>query len=577
MSKNTKKSNRNPVTSAEAKEAQVPKKEFYSYRKFKNSKAGNTSGNFKRKPDKDKFTAISSKSAVNDPDWYFTDSKLAEQTCSFSFPYFLGIKPTIGSTDIPTVLMGYVNPCPGVTLTAVGAAYQNSTGFEMACQKLYTRLSVASGRTAEYQPNDVGLILLAATEVGSMIEYARRFFGVATTYNVRNRTFAQRIMAMLAGVIGSQTDSFNSDFGSDFVTNFNKYRADINALITKFNQVPLFGDIGYVRKSMEIYQKIFLDDVAETAQVIALSPNSTWEIDETGEQGTILRTVQIRRQITTFADIITIIRNMIDKLLNSTSYNKVYADILNYQAKFSANFIKLDYIYEGYAVIPEYSDRFLQQIHNASAMGPWTEWGEGQQPDQVTELNNVYSSVTTGGIKYNPSFRYFNYHQAGNGQDEQLAFDFTTSSPTLEDRIDNIMFRCAGPIARHGGTSTGNAPGSGTILPDHYISYFHLYGTLIENGIAFQNNGYYGNPILEGANSDFGINLTTSSGTLSGLCSVLTAVHLAPILYAYVNASGYDYAKPTALWGEKTFLTTLSRDKFQQILQLSYQGLFELR
>jgi hypothetical protein len=104
--------------------------------------------------DDPKFRKLNKYNDGNDPDYYFTSTDLAEQAATFPFPYFLGTRPTVGNVNIPTVQVMFFNPSVGVT-NYVGGKHELQTGTNMAAQKLYTRLSVASGRTANYQPNDV--------------------------------------------------------------------------------------------------------------------------------------------------------------------------------------------------------------------------------------------------------------------------------------------------------------------------------------------------------------------------------------------------------------------------------------
>lgn len=530
-----------------------------------NSKTGNQ-GNPRNKQamklmdqDDPKFAKLNKYNDGNDPDYYFTDKALAEQAATFPFVYFLGTKKTIGHFDVPTVEVLKLNPSMGVTPSDEDGNVNIQTGANMAAQKLYTRLSVASGRTASYQPNDVLMAVGAATSLAEGIEYARRFFGVATTYSARNRVFAWRILSMIAGA--------NESFGQDFVTKMADYRMELNMIITKLNQIPLFADMGYVRKSIEMYQKLYMDETSDTAQIYVYSPHSLWKIDETTEGGTTLKTVIL--QSSTFQGILDKLNACADALLNSTTLNMVYADMFNYQAKFSTNFITLDYVLEGYSVIPEYNERALQQIHNAVITSePLVTTSKTWGDYKITSGNDVISTAETGLIIYNP---LFNSANAAKG----LIFDFETSTPDLVDRIDNIKFAALKGIAVRNGTDWGLVNAT---LPDHYIVEAQVYGATPTDFVRVQNNrictagASINTPAFEfsAMGGDYGI-LTT--GNIHNVLLSKFNHNFLGIVFS-TNGTSDDV---TSVIGDLNYFTSMSEDHFRRITDLEYQGLFELR
>lgn len=510
--------------------------------------------------DDPKFMKLNKYNDGNDPDYYFTDKTLAEQAATFPFVYFLGTNKTLGYFDVPTVEVLRVNPSMGVTPSDENGNIDTQTGANMAAQKLYTRLSVASGRTASYQPNDVLMAVAAATSLAEGIEYARRFFGVATTYSVRNRVFAWRILSMLAGS--------NIGFGQDFVTKMADYRMELNMIITKLNQIPLFADMGFVRKSIEMYQKVYMDETSDTAQIYAYSPYSMWQIDETTEGGTTLKTVNLVGG-TNFQTLLYKLNDCADALLGSTTLNMVYADIFNYQARFSSKFITLDYVLEGYSVIPEYNERALQQIHNAvltsePLVATSTTWGGYK----VTSGNDVTSTAENGLIFYNPMF-------GGANAAKGLVFDFESSTPDLVDKIDNIKFAALKGVAVRNGSDKALVNAT---LPDHYMVRADIYGATPSDFVQVSNNRI----------CDAGSSLTTPAYEFLGkggdyniiVPSSVQGVLLSKFDHNFLGitygAEG-DIDNLVAIHGDLNYFTSMSADHFKRITDLEYQGLFELR
>lgn len=509
--------------------------------------------------DDPKFAKLNRYNDGNDPDYYFTDKALAEQAATFPFVYFLGTKNTIGKFCVPTVEVIRMNPSLGVTPSDDDGNVDTQTGANMAAQKLYTRLSVASGRTASYQPNDVLMSIAAATSLAEGIEYARRFFGVATTYSVRNRVFAWRILSMLANAPES--------FGRDFVTKMADYRMELNMIITKLNQIPLFADMGFVRKSLEMYQKIYMDETSDTAQIYAYSPYSIWQIDETTQGGTTLKSVELYS--TTFQGLLDKLNACADALLNSTTLNMVYADIFNYQARFSAKFITLDYVLEGYSVIPEYNERALQQIHNAVIVSAplKLDVGDNIMGYKVTPSNDVHSRAENGLILYNPMF---GGQDAANG----LVFDFETSTPDLVDKIDNIKFAALKGIVV---TTPDTVVTLNATLPDHYIVDALIFGATPTDQVYVTANrrtypgGDFESPQFEA----FGAGEYSSISANSVYDALLSKFNHNFLGVVYNADAGVDDV--LSITGDLNYFTSMPQDHFKRITDLEYQGLFELR
>lgn len=548
---------------------------------------------------KDWSDEVSTAPTANDVDYYFVDKQLAEDAATIAFPTFLGTKKFIDKMAMPTALVLWMNPSPGCTAlddTTGAENLRTSTGANMAAQKLYTRLSVASGRTANYEPNDVLMAILATTEVATQIESMRRLFGIFGTYNMRNRAYPLYIMRALG------IDE------NDFVANASNYRMQVNMLINRINQIPMVWDLGYVRKSTELYQRIFIDAVSDQAQTIIYAPKSTWVLDETTEGGSTLRTyalpgtpvktntspasrpatyygyglsgsgVPMEQNIINdtyvgfesetygnvspiwkFSEYIKVVSHMVDQLLNSTTLNMVYADMLNYQAKFSMNFLQLDFISDNYIVSPEYNETALWQIHNAVAVGTPTEIPASSDANHTAYNNVVPMGSDSGAIKYNP--RHF---ASGSGMLRKMILDFPTSTPTLDMKIDAVKFSAAFNVEVEDEVNI-----IGVHVNDHYVTSFTIiYGSYtdavyITKSAVSSTSESYGR--VEGDN--------TPSGDINQIIlSALSKFHSAPMLFLKDTTSAL-----TAIQGDTVFTTFTSQEWIRRVLDLEYQGLFELR
>lgn len=540
------------------------------------------------------FNKIESNGAPNDPDDYFTDLKLAEQATSVSVPQFLGHSPYIGKIDLPTVEVIALNPSLGVSSRKnVGGTISlqsGQCGAWMASQKLYTLLSINSGRTANYQQNDVLAATVSLSEVCSTIEYARRFFGVATTYSLRNRAYAVRLLSMLAGCCTTTSSVDNNLFGEDFVANMANYRMRLNILITKLNQLPIIANMGWLRKSIRLYQKIYVDDASSMAQTYAFMPYSTWRIDETNATGTKLETVQIMRVnkvgstqgMSTFSDLLDIISSMIDPLLNSTTLNYVYADMLQYAAKNSMTFFTLDYVTEGYAVVPVLEPRMNEIVHNAMYTG-------GPRPTLLsgfthTADNDVIFPATSGGIEYRPlfgvNFATAALSSAQVSEAQNVLIDFQTSEPDLTSRVDAYKLKFIPSIWYSNDNS--EAAASAEALPDHYAVCRVIYG---EDANMFDCTGQYPSQNQSIAEYSGGYirfktkpdGNTSRNNRGTNFLNYQSFFGSAGTYRALTSNSAADGVWTSYSDADVSFLTYMDNEKFKLMNDMEYQGLLDFR
>lgn len=433
------------------------------------------------------FTKIEANGAPNDPDDYFTDLQLAEQATNVSIPQFLGHSPYMDKIDLPTVEIINVNPSIGVSdRDAEGKVSFSQSGAWMASQKLYTLLSINSGRTANYQQNDVLAAVVALGQTVSLVEYCRRFFGVATTYSLRNRAYAVRLLSMLASANTSGRD--DNSFGEDFIANAANYRMRLNMLITKINQLPIIANMGYLRRCIRMFQSIYVDTESSMSQTYAFAPYSLWKLEEnmSGETrtGSTLKTVPLvsTSAVPTFADFLNALSAMIDALLNSTTLNYVYADILNYASKYSMTFFTLDYVTEGYAVVPVLEPRMNEIVHNTMFVGHPMTLIE-RFSDYQTNENDVTLDVTSGSIKYAPFFGAESVTgtiaRTTFADAKHIPIDFATSNPDLTSRVDAYRLKFAPRMMMIQDPGTTNSIFVALIagaLPDWYPVQALIYG-----------------------------------------------------------------------------------------------------
>lgn len=512
--------------------------------------------------EEDNSDVLKNRSRFGNPNWYFTDKALAEQTAQFSFQDFIGSGTLVDNgVTLPSIMTISLNPSADNSL----AGYAGISTATLMARKLYNSLANTSGRTQQYAPQDVFTLLLALGEIISYVSYLKRALGVAFTYNVRNRDFPSKIIYCMG---------INA---ADLYANLNKYRVELNTILTQINKVPFPANIAWFDKCNALYEGIFQDNMSPMSQIYMMIPATTWILDESSyEQGTVLRTLPVTVSsvdsygsvVRNFSTHLNNLRDMVQALLTSTTLNYIYGDILNYSTKFGAKLLYMNIIDDSYSVVPQYDQEVLLHIHNMILLGSTNVDISGTRiPAKpiyatYTPYNDVFPDVENNSIIYNPVFGV-----AGTAQqltDMKVGMmnivDFPFGAPDLVNKIESTRFQIRNDVGLSQGDKSlafinegGDIAGLvATVLPDHYPVRITAYAPDNTNVVitsSFVNGGL------------------GTNGT-----HFLTKFDNAPLIYVTSTETG-----PNAVIGDVNYYTNLPSDILSRMCNLVYQSLFELR
>lgn len=513
--------------------------------------------------EEDNSDVLTNRSRFGNPNWYFTDKVLAEQTAQFSFQDFIGSGSLVNNgVTLPSIMSISLNPSADNSL----AGYQGISTATLMARKIYNTLANTSGRTQNYAPQDVFTLMLALGEIISYVSYLKRAIGVAYTYNIRNRDFPSKIIEVMG---------INS---SDLFKNLNKYRVELNTLLTQINKIPFPANIAWFDKCNALYEGIFQDNMSPMSQIYVIKPATTWLLDESSyEQGSVLRTIPVTiNSLTNYAPItrnmsahLDNLRLMVQALLTSTTLNYIYGDILNYSSKFNVKLLYMNVIEDTYTVMPQYDQEVLLHIHNMLLIGsPTVDISDNRTPvapiyATYTPYNDVFPDVNNNSIVYNPIFKNSVISDAAGYTATQIGLmdivDFPFGSPDLVGKIESTRFQIRNDLGLGEGDKSlaytdtqGNIAGIvATVLPDHYPVYISMYSP-VDGVVSF--------------NTSFRTSITAA------YCHYLTKFDNAPLIYSISAETGVN-----AVIGDVNYYTNLPSDILSRMCNITYQSLFELR
>lgn len=532
----------------------------------------------------------------NDPAWRMYNDLLGQQVSSYPFTEFVGTKlhfPNSSVTNVDVNSAQITQPIQIQTVLlnpSVGRAKTgNNDAVNMASLKIYTQLSSSNMKTTQYSPQDITMCILALGEVISWAEYIRRAFGLLGTTNPRNWLFPKRVMEMM----GIKWD--------DFQRNVGLYRERFNYIIALLNSVAFPSNLDYFKQCAALYQNVFLDHTSGMAQLYVPVPYSTWKLDEqTSETGSIMKTVLNPGFGTSYptgnsgykvgatsiiykgssngidvGSLLDVLESQITELLNSSTLQYLYADVLKFVANNSSSLVHIEPLATDYALSPIYSEEFLINMENAIVCGvPYT--SSITVGDEVTTAsNNVESDPNNNGVTYNPLLlppflTWLRSSETGDRTlcDGTILFDVTLnfhdSEPDVSKRIMATRF-VPGEVNLL--TDSANILGLTGYWPDHYI-------VDVISGYMAHNSGtssvdWSGKSWNNWNTSDYVSRLTNFSHPMR-----------------VVQVDGYvdktDVAKPVVeldraqISSELDIFTTVPKSIMTRINEISFLSLFQL-
>lgn len=475
---------------------------------------------------------------INDPSYYLSDPNLRDQLPNISFNQFVNVPVditwapatnTTQSVTFPSCMRISLNPSAGYT-----DDNYVSSGVNLAALSMYTKLSANNAKTSVYAPQDLTTLIYAISELIAISAHTARIFGVCRLYNYRNRSFPEKIVEYL-GI----------DY-QDLINNFADYRSTYNNLMVAASKIPIPANITLFQKSSKLYSNIYVDmEGSSMAQTYIFVPGSSWYIDEKyNDQGTGLKTLYFGYSeppvgTITMAKLLSKLDLMIDSLLQSTTLNAIYSDILRLADKEGLPLFRFTTIDDSYVVVPVYNPEVRLWINNLVVLGSPV----GKADDNYyTPDNDVVPVAGSNAISYRPKF----FVNAGLTLKPILNFDHGSVSSDEIIEATRLSATWAGIKTEEHGTYLELVT-----LPDHYVTAISLMGSgdaeVLE--LPFLDAGQFSKFAWKWSNFDW-----------------------APFVYFKDQ-----YGQLDSVLGDTNYFTTVDYSFLKRLNDASYQGLLELR
>lgn len=509
-----------------------------------------------KRSSKPKNRRKSRKGNINDASYYYPDKMVGEQINNYSFAQFSGVPIdfgfTIGNNNpsyvVPNVMS--VRLAPSVP-TDYQSGGKPQSGITTVGMRNFTAMSCTNSRTNfQYMGNDITIGILAIGNLLSTISWCKRALGSAYMFNYRNRAYPEEIF---------EAYRINT---TDFRARLANYRVRFNTLMATAQKIPFPATIPYFDKCSHMFEYIYLDGKdSNMAQTYMFNPALVWELDEAYDSnGSGLKTIPFVEGSNSynFEHYLDILENQIIALLNSTTLNYVYADVLRLVSKGKlSKLIEMPFIPDDYMVRPVISDEISLWIHNMTVIGAPIVDPSTVEPafTGTTHWNDVSCDTNKNAIKYNPLFTT-NFSTNNDHPTNIRLVDYFKENPSLEERVAATRLL----------TTYDPVPG---IASSKYV-----FNPIVLDwyGVSIQIWRYASDPDTANRSITQSLNPGNDS-TFMYQMDYLTKFDWAPIIYDFSPSN----SAIKALGGDLNYYTTITGEMLKKMYDYEIINLLEIR
>lgn len=490
----------------------------------------------------------------NDASDYIPNPMIRSQVGHFSYNSTIGIPDrylgqiagdtvTSGTTLLGTVLEMKMFTNIGVDAEAVGTNIP-VLGINAAALKFYNAISADNGKTTKELPEDIAMAIVAVGEFVSAVANYQRAYGTAFASNFRNRTVPKTLIKAMG---------FNPD---DFFLHLSDGRLRMNRLLSMARNIRLPYDIKWFLRSWELYSHIFYDKGSAMGQYYVTRPMGFFKYYENYDPTASNPRQLVEAKFYTLSDnmsvndYLDVVEDMLHRILESSLFNYVFTDIVKYMEKHGGSVLTFNTIPEFYAVEPEFSETFMNQVHNMS-WGMFTNVGDNyiisDQPLKLSLISNLACGADSIA------------HARSMGGDQILDFPYT-DNPDADMAIDALAFKT---IVDYFEGEGGVEPNTfkAVAVPPHPVHsvYVHTAYTSTSGQITFSR---FPMPYV--------FDRVTEYDDFMSFCVYWETFDVKPILWIHQSN---DF--PKTPFGNLNFWTQISQRQLARIYDFYFLGMFE--
>lgn len=317
-----------------------------------------------------KFDKVqTSKSTMNDPNWYAANAQLLSDSASLAYSQAIGTPDmSFSSVDpIPRIdaTTGELVSCklvaaPGIMtirlMPTIGISENNVSTVNIAASRLYSWVRHANAGSKNYDSPDLMMYLLAMDSIYSYYSYIVRAIGICRLYSQKNRYLSDGLLLALGVIPDSLQD------------NFAAARNKLNMLGAKMAALCVPSTMSYFVRHSWLYQNIYKDSPTEKSQMYAFVPDGFYKYsgftDPTG--GKLIYEKINTAGPSTIQQHLQNLEDMLNAVVADEDINIMSGDIL--KAYGAGELVIVGQVSEDFLLMPVYDEEVLMQIQNITVL-----------------------------------------------------------------------------------------------------------------------------------------------------------------------------------------------------------------
>lgn len=306
--------------------------------------------------------------SANDPSWYNKDAQLVKDVAQISFNtparsvFELGTHLVTAEPSAVTVAKGVIPLGTQLLFTpTIGFSVGESSVANVAAKNIYSYIRYANSGSANYEPNDLMIYLLAMDSLYTAYAWGIRTYSIITHADRYNGYMP----VDLAKLAGCRVDDSSA---SDWFTQIANVRAYLNMLRVRIGAFNVPSNFPYFNRHIWMCTNIFRDMNIRRSSYHLFAPRRVYKY--TGDTIKYLQSVDFVTGVgantigMTFESYKQLVNSLLDALISDEDIGIIGGDIL--KAYGEGNMFTLAPIPEEFDVGYTYSEEVLSQIASAT-------------------------------------------------------------------------------------------------------------------------------------------------------------------------------------------------------------------
>lgn len=373
---------------------------------------------------------------TNPVEWYYPNEQLGKDSASIAYHILTGTGHNIFRDDILGLKSQYVVPGIMTIRLVDGVGYSNgpTSTINTAIRSIYSWVRHQNSGHSNYEAPDLGMYILAMSEVYARYAEVCRIYRVAMTYKWVNRYIPDTVLAALGAD------------AADIRANLAQFRAGLNVIAAKISSLAVPNIFPVFKRRDMLYSNIYMDSDTDRGQYYIFKKANYRIFSPTAAAtgGSLIShdEVELHTPVSaklTVKQLLDHLTSILEPILSDEDMNIMSGDILKAYGRESLYVV--NGVDENATCQPVYDETVLSQIENMTCLPMSVFMSADTQGNRVSTNRGVTGSSwdisqTDGYLTYRPRYHYESVGQEMGAESEYI-FNCIPVNFVINSHVDN--------------------------------------------------------------------------------------------------------------------------------------------